>query len=80
MQVSEEDAKAEVLDDATVARSCRTNVDPATESSKLCQVGERSAAHFIWTRWAVTVGKKVVDPNVMVECVGPEIKLQVCAR
>ncbi len=79
-RVSEEDAEAGVWHNAPVSRYRRTHVDAASERSKLCQVRERSAAHFVWTRWAVAVGNEVVDADSMIKHIRAKVRLQVCAR
>ena len=79
-RVSEEDAEAGVRHDAPVSRCRRTHVDAAFERSKLFQIRERGAAHFVWTRLAVAVGNKVVDANIMIKCIRPKVRFQVCTR
>ncbi len=79
-RVSKEDAEAGVWDNTSVTSRRRANMNPASKSPKPCQIWETGAAHFIWAGGLVTMGNKVVDPNVMIERIRPEIRLQVRAR
>jgi hypothetical protein len=57
--VSEENAKAGVWNDTTVASGRGADMDAASERSKLGQVWKWGTTHFERTRWAVTVGTKL---------------------
>jgi hypothetical protein len=73
--VSKENAKAGVWNDTTVASGSWADMDAAPERSKLGQVGKRSTTHFERTHWRITVIHKIVEANVVVECIRPKIRL-----